>query len=74
MKISRTVKRNLLLKIKQVKFFLGNSHHGNLHDRTCSFNIFFTPEWLPSSTYSKFKLKKIIVMKMMWYLIPSCSI
>lgn len=53
MKISRTVKRNLLLKIKQVRFFSGYAVTTGTSMR--KYIIFFISELLPSSINSNVK-------------------
>lgn len=72
MKINRIDKRNLLLKIKQLKFFPGKTVTTG-PSMMKYVNIFFTSELLPSSIYPKFQFK-LITMKTMWHLIPSCSL
>lgn len=52
-KISRTVKINLLLKIKQVKFFSGYAVATGTS--VMKYIIFFLSKLLPSSVYSKLK-------------------
>lgn len=73
MKISRIVKRNLLLKIKQVKFFSGKTVTMGTSTTTCV-NLIFTFKFGLFPYILSLVEVKIIIMKMRWYLIPSRSI